>query len=105
MSKKSLPRAMVPLPRRPIVDKMCSSCPFNADRGAPKVDVPDDEMEGFRLTAEISEFYCHETVLEDPRTKKGDDGDPDVSCGAQAHFKVCRGGWEYKLSKIRGRMA
>lgn len=105
MAKKPLPKAMVPLPRRPIVEKMCASCPFNADRGAPKVIVPDADMEGFKLTAEVGEFYCHETVLEDPRTKKDRKGDPDLSCGAQPHFKVCRGGWEYKLSKMRGRVS
>lgn len=105
MAKKPLPKAMMPLPRRPIVDKMCSSCPFNADRGAPKVIVPDEDFERFKQVAEMSEFYCHETALEDPRTKKCASGDVDMSAGAQPHFKVCRGGWEYKLAKMRERRA
>jgi len=39
-------------------------------------------------------------VLEDPRTKRGTDGDPDPKI--QPHFQVCRGGWELKLKHLRG---
>jgi len=95
-----IPAAMVPLPRRPIVAKMCASCPFNADRGQPKITVSDDDMAAFRQQARVGEFYCHETVLEDPRTKRDENGD---AVGVQPHFKVCRGAWEYKLAGIRRR--
>ena len=98
---KTLPRAMVPLPRRPLVDKMCASCPFNKDRGAPKIKVSDDDFASFEQQALVGEFYCHETVLEDRRTKRDKNGD---AVGVQPHFKVCRGGWELKLVNLRGRM-
>jgi len=98
MSKKQLPVAMVPIPRRPLCEKMCTSCPFGPDRGRPKIEVSDEDMEAFRQTAIVSEFYCHETVLEDPRTKKNAIGD---AIGVQPHFRVCRGGWELKLKTMR----
>lgn len=101
MNKKPLPSAMVPLPRRPIVDKMCESCPFNADRGRPKLTVSDEDMAGFEQQARVGEFYCHETVLGDERTRRDVDGN---AMGIQPHFKVCRGGWELKLAHIRDRM-
>lgn len=85
--------AMMPKPRRPIVDKMCSSCPFRPDGGAPKLNVPIMDMIGFRRQAEVGEFYCHETVLEDCRTVVDAGGD---AVGVQPHFEVCRGGWEHK---------
>ena len=89
-----------PLPRRPIVEKMCSSCPFGPDAGRPKINVSDAELEIFKETARHGEFYCHETVLEDPRTKKTSSGDAD---GVQPHFRVCRGGWELRLKFLRTR--
>ena len=102
MSKAPLPSAMVPLPRRPIVERMCESCPFNAERGHPKISVSDEDFEAFSQQARTGEFYCHETVLGDPRTACGVNGD---AVGVQPHFKVCRGGWELKLAVIRDREA
>lgn len=96
---KKLPMAP-PMPRKPIVDKMCASCPFGPDRGAPKIKVSTSDLAAFRQTAIHSEFYCHETVLEDDRTKRDAVGD---AIGVQAHFKVCRGGWELKLKTMRAR--
>jgi hypothetical protein len=107
MSEKKtlLHPAMIPRPRRPIVEKMCSSCPFRPDGGAPKITVSPEDMEGFKLTARTGEFYCHETVLEDPRTKRDHrTGDSDPKAGVQPHFKVCRGGWEYKLTQMKKRL-
>lgn len=100
--RRPLPAAMVPVPRRPLVDKMCASCPFNADRGAPKIKITDDDFAAFEQQALVGEFYCHETVLEDPRTLKDGKGD---AVGIQPHFKVCRGAWELKLADIRRRTA
>jgi hypothetical protein len=97
-SVKSLPKAMVPLPRRPIVEKMCDFCPFNANRGAPKIKVSDEDFDGFKQQARVGEFYCHETALGDSRTKLDENGD---AVGIQPHFKVCRGAWEYKLARMR----
>jgi hypothetical protein len=99
-AKKPLPKAVVPLPRRPLVDKMCDSCPFNASRGAPKICVSEADLKKFLRTAEMGEFYCHETALEDPRTVKDQNG-VNPSRGVQSHFKVCRGGWEHKLARLR----
>lgn len=78
---------------------MCSSCPFSPNAGSPKLNVSAADLESFTATARQGEFYCHETVLEDPRTKKTASGDP-VS-GIQPHFRVCRGGWELKLKYLR----
>ena len=89
-----------PRPRKPIVAKMCLSCPFGPNAGRPKLDIEPAELEAFKTTARLGEFYCHETVLEDPRTKRGTDGDPDPKI--QPHFQVCRGGWELKLKHLRG---
>lgn len=100
-SRTHIPKNLLPVPRLPLVDKMCSSCPFNHDRGEPKVTVPDADFEQFKLVAEISEFYCHETALEDPRTVVDGKGDP---VGVQPHFKVCRGGWEHKLACLRDKL-
>ncbi len=90
-----------PRPRKPIVDKMCASCPFGPNAGRPKINVTPAELEAFKQTARASEFYCHETVLEDERTTKDDDGDPAPKM--QPHFRVCRGGWELKLKHLRTR--
>ena len=90
-----------PLARRPIVEKMCSSCPFGPNAGAPKINVSAAELERFKETARHGEFYCHETVLEDPRTKTTTTGDPVH--GVQPHFQVCRGGWELRLKYLRTR--
>jgi hypothetical protein len=98
--KNPLPSAMVPLPRRPIVAKMCEFCPFNADRGRPKICVSDEDFEAFKQQARVGEFYCHETALGDARTKCDAGGNP---VGIQPHFKVCRGAWEFKLAHIRKR--
>lgn len=98
--KTLIPTVMVPKSRRPIVDKMCASCPFNADRGAPKIKVSDEDMAAFKQQATLGEFYCHETVLEDRRTKRDKSGN---AVGVQPHFKVCRGAWEHKLAVIRDR--
>jgi len=100
-SKKTLPPGMEPLPRKPIVEKMCESCPFGPNRGGPKLTVSDDDLASFKQTAIVSEFYCHETVLMDARTKT----DPNTgdAIGIQPHFRVCRGGWELKLKTMRNR--
>jgi hypothetical protein len=98
--RRSLPSVMVPVPRRPLVDKMCAACPFNKDRGAPKLKITDDDFLEFEQQAIVGEFYCHETVLEDPRTVCNVSGD---AVGIQPHFKVCRGAWELKLADIRRR--
>lgn len=90
-----------PMPRRPVVEKMCASCPFGPDVGRPKIDVSPAELERFRQTAIAGEFYCHGTVLEDSRTTYSLGGDP--SPRVQPHFKVCRGGWELKLKERRMR--
>lgn len=79
---------------------MCSSCPFGPNAGRPKVNVSAAELERFKETARRGEFYCHETALEDPRTKVTACGDPD---GIQPHFKVCRGGWELRLKFLRSK--
>ena len=79
---------------------MCSSCPFGPNAGRPKINVCDTELESFKETARHGEFYCHETVLEDPRTKMTSSGDAD---GVQSHFRVCRGGWELRLKFLRTR--
>jgi len=88
-----------------LVDKMCDSCPFRADGGAPKINVPPEDMKEFRRVAEVSEFYCHETVLKDPLTKKDAEGNADPACGVQPHFKVCRGAWEHKRDYVTARLA
>jgi hypothetical protein len=80
---------------------MCASCPFGPRAGAPKISVTPAELEQFKATAILSEFYCHETVLEDERTKTLPSGDPVP--GVQAHYQVCRGGWELKLKERRRR--
>jgi hypothetical protein len=92
---------MMPRPRRPLCEKMCASCPFNVDRGRPKVNVPDDDFAAIQQQAEVGEFYCHETALEDPRTEIDDEGEP---IGVQAHFKVCRGAWEFKRAKLEEKL-
>lgn len=97
--KKSL--VAPPLPRRPIVEKMCSACPFGPNAGAPKINVSAAELATFKETAQHGEFYCHETVLEDSRTKKTASG--DAVPGVQPHFRVCRGGWELRLKYLRTR--
>lgn len=94
--------SMMPKPRLPLVDKMCASCPFRADGGGPKLCVPPEDMEAFRRQAEVGEFYCHETVLEDPRTVVDARGD---AVGIQQHFQVCRGGWEHKRATYMERMS
>jgi hypothetical protein len=95
-----IPSVMVPKPRRPLVEKMCTTCPFNKDRGAPKLKISDDDFLEFKQQAIVGEFYCHETVLEDPRTVRDNNGD---AVGVQPHFKVCRGAWELKLADIKRR--
>jgi hypothetical protein len=77
---------------------MCTSCPFRPNAGKPKINVTPAELEKFKDTARRSEFYCHETVLEDPRTTVGADSEP--SPRVQSHFRVCRGGWGLKLKHL-----
>lgn len=88
-----------PLPRKPIVEKMCVSCPFGPNAGRPKLNVSDEDLAAFKATALRGEFYCHETVLMDSRTKTGADREPEPRM--QPHFRVCRGGWELKLKNLR----
>lgn len=90
-----------PMPKGPLCEKMCKRCPFRPDGSGYAQDHPD--LPNIIASVELGlPFYCHETVLFDPRTKMDVDGEPSPT--HQSHFRLCRGGWERYLEKWRERV-
>lgn len=74
---------------------MCAKCPFRPDGTGYAKDHPD--FPHILQSVEMGlPFYCHETVIFDPRTTMDSDGDmPEPA--VQKHFEICRGGHEHRM--------
>lgn len=77
---------------------MCERCPFKPDGSGYARGHPD--LPNIIRSVEIGmPFYCHETVIMDPRTTM--DSDEQPSPPVQAHFELCRGGHERRMKVWR----
>lgn len=87
-----------PRPRGTVCAKMCERCPFRPNGKGYAAGHPD--LPAIVKSVELGlPFYCHETVLLDPRTKLDDEGEP--SPVPQQHFELCRGGHERRMKVWR----
>lgn len=90
-----------PTPKGKLCEKMCETCPFKPDGSGYAVDHP--EFPNIKTSIELGfPFYCHETVLFDPRTAKDADGNPTQQY--EPHFEECRGAWEHRMKVWRERV-
>ena len=84
-----------PSPRTEVCESLCAKCPFRPDGSGYAADHPD--FENIKQSVEMGlPFYCHETVLFDPRTKfeVGSEVEPVPN---QPHFLGCRGAHEHRM--------
>lgn len=93
-----------PRPKGEVVSHCCKLCPFRHGGGALKGQP--EELERFTASVETgAAFYCHETVILDPRTTfTGRGADREPSPRLQPHFKLCRGAREVHLNAWRLRV-
>jgi hypothetical protein len=75
---------------------MCARCPFRPDGTG----YARDHADFSRILASVeigASFYCHETVVLDPRTTLDETGDvPEPQF--QEHFEICRGAHEHYMN-------
>lgn len=79
------------VPRGRVVSKICDGCPFRPDGTGFAVEHPDYPAILASVMSGVT-FYCHETVIKDPRTTcigRGLERRPDPQ--HQEHFAECRG--------------
>lgn len=90
-----------PLPIAPVCARMCARCPFRPDEGG--FDFEPGELAGIKASVITGRpFWCHETVLKDPRTTFDKNRIPTPL--RQPHFVLCRGGHELHMSTWRLRV-
>ena len=90
-----------PRPKGEVCARMCAGCPFRPGGGV----LADQPEELARFTASVEHgaaFYCHETVIGDPRTKLDRKRNPKPT--VQPHFLLCRGAREKHLNAWRIRV-
>lgn len=80
-----------PRPKCETVERMCKGCPFKDNgRLAPFLTFKPGELERIKAGVEAGAvFYCHETVILDPRTTLDSERNPTPAI--QPHFRGCRG--------------
>jgi hypothetical protein len=93
-----------PIPQGKVCERMCERCPFKPDGSGYIQDHP-DLPRIYQSVAMGVAFWCHETVIVDPRTVMDRaKGEPTYS--PQPHFELCRGGHEHRMKvwaeKVRG---
>lgn len=77
-------------PKGPVVAEICADCPFRPDGKGIAHGHPDFGKDGTIRQSVLMglPFYCHETVLKDPRTIRKANGDPAFH--PQPHFENCK---------------
>lgn len=103
MKKAATVRTVVPPPRPKgkLCTKLCQNCPFKAD-GSGYARGHADFPSILRSVELGGAFYCHQTVILDPRTILDEHDEPTPRI--QPHFEQCRGAWEHYLARWRERV-